>query len=234
MPFRPDPGGLHTSATYQPEVYHQHSALIIVVLGADCREKEWCGREWRAIVGLIKQRRDDDVMLFRADRAAIPGLYSIDGYAPVDAFTAAEAATLILQALALGEGKARDCYLFAAASPCPASSPRSSAAGAARSRGAVAPWRDSGRGRPCSLGAARLPGAGACQAPGRSRRWCGGGSVRAADLPPPASAGAGGAKVSDGHRPPLHTIEPAENFCVKRGARGTKFTGHAYSRRRSH
>lgn len=97
--------------TYLPELYHKHAGLIVLVLCAEYEKKEWCHLEWRAVRDLIKQRRDDDIMLFRADEADIPGLYSIDGSAPIDAFSAAEAATLILQRLARNEGRPRDFYL---------------------------------------------------------------------------------------------------------------------------
>jgi hypothetical protein len=66
----------------------------VIVLCGDYEKKEWCHLEWRAVLDLIKKRRDDDIMFFRADEADIPGVYSIDGYVPTDAFSAAEAATL--------------------------------------------------------------------------------------------------------------------------------------------
>ncbi len=99
--------------TYLPELYHRHAGLIVIVLCAEYEQKEWCHLEWRAVLDLIKKRRDADIMLFRADDADIPGLYSIDGSAPIDAFTPAAAAVLILQRLARNEGHPRDFYLHA-------------------------------------------------------------------------------------------------------------------------
>lgn len=94
-----------------PDHYHEDSDLIVVVLCADYEKKEWCGLEWRSIFDLVKQGRDADVMLFRADDAPIRGLFSLDGYVPMDAFTPEAAARLILQRLAINEGKPRDFYL---------------------------------------------------------------------------------------------------------------------------
>jgi hypothetical protein len=79
-----------------PDHYHEHSDLIVVVLCTDYEKKEWCGLEWRAISTSSNKAGDADVMLFRADDAPVRGLYSLDGYAPVDAFTPEAAARLPL------------------------------------------------------------------------------------------------------------------------------------------
>ena len=96
---------------YLPKLYHEHADLIVVVLCADYEEKEWCRLEWSAIFDVLKKRQDDDVMFFRSDDAEIPGVFSTDGSAPVDAFTPEAAFRLILQRLARNEGKPRDFYL---------------------------------------------------------------------------------------------------------------------------
>jgi len=50
---------------YLPELYHKQSELIVVVLCQDYETKEWCGLEWTAIHALLKNRKDDMVMLCR-------------------------------------------------------------------------------------------------------------------------------------------------------------------------
>lgn len=94
-----------------PELYRQQSDLIVAVLCGEYREREWCGLEWRAIYSLIKEGRSKEVMLFRADDAEIRGLYGLEGFAPIDAFTPDAAVRLILQRLAINEGQPRDFYV---------------------------------------------------------------------------------------------------------------------------
>ena len=76
---------------YQPElarpnldillqrIYHENSDLVVVFLCKDYEKKEWCGLEWRAIRDLIKQKRDDKIMILRFDNVPIQGLFGIDG-----------------------------------------------------------------------------------------------------------------------------------------------------------
>src|ERR1043165_3560856 len=93
-----------------PALYADDSDLVVAILCGDYVEREWCGLEWRAIYSLIKQHRSN-VMLFRADDVKVPGLYGLEGSVPVDAVTSEKAVTLILQRLALTDGKPRDAYL---------------------------------------------------------------------------------------------------------------------------
>ena len=93
---------------YLPDLYHKHSDLIVVVLSADYPGKEWCGLEWAAIFDLLKQRRDDEVMLCRFNHANVEGLFSTSGFVELDFKTPDEAAELILQRLALNKGENKD------------------------------------------------------------------------------------------------------------------------------
>jgi hypothetical protein len=68
-------------------IYHDNSDLIVVFLSGDYTAKEWCGLEWRAIRDIIKQRGDAQVMLLRLDQAPVPGLFGIDGYIDVAAWS---------------------------------------------------------------------------------------------------------------------------------------------------
>jgi hypothetical protein len=78
-------------------IYADDCELIAVFLCEKYNEKEWCGLEWRAIRELIKKRRDEDVMPFRFDDAAVPGIFSIDGYVDLRNRTPDEAAGFIVQ-----------------------------------------------------------------------------------------------------------------------------------------
>ena len=99
-----------TSASTLPELYHKQSELIVVVICRDYETKEWCGLEWTAIHALLKNRKDDMVMLCRFDRAAVTGLYDTAGYVDFDEKTPEQAAAVILERFALNEGKAADHY----------------------------------------------------------------------------------------------------------------------------
>lgn len=77
-------------------LYHDETELNVVFLCKEYTEKEWCGLEWRAIRDLIKQRRED-IMLLRFDDATVAGVYGIDGYIDIKDRAAQDVATSILE-----------------------------------------------------------------------------------------------------------------------------------------
>ncbi len=95
---------------YLPELYHKEAELIVVVACDSYESKEWCGLEWTAIHDLLKQRKDNEVMLAHFDRASIQGLYSTAGWIELDHKTPEQFAALILERLAINEGKPKDHY----------------------------------------------------------------------------------------------------------------------------
>jgi tetratricopeptide (TPR) repeat protein len=95
---------------YLPELYHKDSDLVVVVVCPEYDEKEWTGLEWTAIHDLLKKRKDDEIMLCRFERAEVTGLYSTAGFVELDHKTPDQAATLILERLALNEGKPKNHY----------------------------------------------------------------------------------------------------------------------------
>ena len=95
---------------YLPELYHKESDLVIVVACADYEKKEWCGLEWTAVHALLKNRKDDEVMLTHFDRATIKGLYDTAGWIELDHKTPEQFATLILERLAINEGSPKNHY----------------------------------------------------------------------------------------------------------------------------
>ena len=96
---------------YLPELYHDHSELLVVVVCPDYDVKQWTGLEWTAIHDLLSQGKDADVMLCRFDQATVQGLYSTAGFAELDHKTPEQAATLILERLALNKGHPKEHYL---------------------------------------------------------------------------------------------------------------------------
>ncbi|HBJ87680.1 MAG TPA: hypothetical protein DDZ88_28250 [Verrucomicrobiales bacterium] len=102
-----------------PELYHKQSDLIVTVFCPDYDTKEWCGLEWSAIYGLIKQGKVDQVMLTRFERVEGKGLYGLAGFVELDHKSPEEAAKLIFERLALNEGKAKDYYTKPASTSAP-------------------------------------------------------------------------------------------------------------------
>ena len=96
---------------YLPDLYNKNSDLIVVIVSADYEQREWCGLEWAATFDLIKQRKDDSVMLCRYNHAHVKGLFSIAGFVELDSKTPEQTAVLILQRLALNEGRPKNAYL---------------------------------------------------------------------------------------------------------------------------
>jgi len=102
---------------YLPELYHNKSDLVVVVVCPDYDEKEWTGLEWTAIHDLLKQRKDEEVMLCRFKLASVTGLYGTAGFVELDHKTPQQTATLILERLALNEGKPKSYYMTGGVSP---------------------------------------------------------------------------------------------------------------------
>lgn len=102
---------------YLPELYHKQSDLVVVVICPDYSEKEWTGLEWAAIHDLLKARMDSEVMLCRFDHAQVAGLYSSAGFVELDDKNPEQTVMLILQRLALNEGKPKDYYAAGRAAP---------------------------------------------------------------------------------------------------------------------
>ena len=97
-------------AFYLPDLYHHQSDLIVVVLCPDYDKKEWCGLEWNAIFGRLKEQNVAEVMLTRFGRVEGKGLQGLAGYTDLDDETPETTATLILERLALNEGHPKNHY----------------------------------------------------------------------------------------------------------------------------
>lgn len=98
-------------AFHLPKLYNEEADLVVAVLCKDYDKKEWCGLEWSAIYSLIKKKKTDTVMLSRFDRVDGAGLHGLSGFIELDDKTPEQAATHILERLALNEGHAKDHYL---------------------------------------------------------------------------------------------------------------------------
>ena len=97
-------------AFYLPDLYEKGADLVVAVFCPDYEKKEWCGLEWNAIFGLLKKRKVDEVMLTRFGHAEGKGLHGLAGYTDLDGLTPEQAASVILERLAVNEGKPQDYY----------------------------------------------------------------------------------------------------------------------------
>lgn len=97
-------------AFYLPDLYEKEADLVVAVFCPDYDKKEWCGLEWNAIYGLLKQRKVGEVMLARFERVEGQGLRGLAGYSDLDALTPEQAANEILERLAINEGLPKDDY----------------------------------------------------------------------------------------------------------------------------
>ncbi|MBE9107827.1 tetratricopeptide repeat protein [Nodosilinea sp. LEGE 07298] len=102
--------GRNDLGIYLPNLYNRDSNLVVVIVCPNYDAKEWTGLEWLAIHNLLQQRRREEVMLCRFARAQVDGLFGGAGFVELDHKSPAQAATLILERLALNEGRPKDYY----------------------------------------------------------------------------------------------------------------------------
>lgn len=95
---------------YLPKLYSEQSDLIVPVLCPDYDAKRWTGWEWVHIYGLLTKTDGKRVMPSRFEHANADGLSHAAGFIELDDESPEQFATLILQRLALNEGKEQDYY----------------------------------------------------------------------------------------------------------------------------
>lgn len=100
-----------------PKLYGEQSELIVPVLCSNYDKKKWTGWEWVHIYSLLTQEDGDRVMPGRFEYATADGLSSAAGFIELDDKTPEAFATLILQRLAINEGKPKNHYIQADPAP---------------------------------------------------------------------------------------------------------------------
>ncbi len=95
---------------YLPNLYNRESDLVVVVVCPNYDEKEWTGLEWLAIHDRLQQRQRDDVQLCRFGHAHVDGLFRGAGFIELDDKSPEAFVTLILERLALNEGRPKNHY----------------------------------------------------------------------------------------------------------------------------
>ncbi len=100
----------HDLGIYLPKLYGEQSDLVVPVLCRDYDKKRWTGWEWLHIYGLLTNADGKRVMPCRFDFAEADGLSPAAGFVELDDKPPEQAAALILERLALNEGKSKDHY----------------------------------------------------------------------------------------------------------------------------
>ena len=78
-------------------IYRDRSKLIVVFLGQDFQNSEWCGIEFRAIREILKTRDPKKVMYLRMDDGPVEGVTVTDGYIDVRQYGPEQIAQFIHQ-----------------------------------------------------------------------------------------------------------------------------------------
>jgi hypothetical protein len=100
-----------------PTLYREQSELIVPVLCPEYDEKRWTGWEWVHIYSLLTKADGHRVMPSRFGYATVDGLSAAAAFIELDDKTPEQFATLILERLALNEGKPKDHYTTTVSTP---------------------------------------------------------------------------------------------------------------------
>ena len=95
---------------YLPKFYGEQADLIVAVLSPAYDEKRWTGWEWMHIYGLLTKADGHRVLTSRFEYAQADGLSPAAGFIELDDKTAEQFAELILERLAINEGKPSGHY----------------------------------------------------------------------------------------------------------------------------
>lgn len=113
-----------------PKLYSEQSELIVPVLCPTYKAKLWTGWEWIHIFGLLTPDNGSRVMPSRFEHATAEGLSPASGFIELDDKSPEEFAALILQRLAINEGKTKDHYIDSATASAEVVSTSASSLGA--------------------------------------------------------------------------------------------------------
>ena len=89
--------------TFLQDIYGKQAKLLVVFIGADYQNKDWCGVEFRAIRQLINQRKNDRIMFVRVDDGNVDGVMPGDGFVDTRKYSPDQIAEFIAERAALLE-----------------------------------------------------------------------------------------------------------------------------------
>jgi len=83
------------------EIYGQRAKLLVVFIGSDYQNKDWCGIEFHAIRQLINQRANDRIMFVRIDDGEVDGVQPGDGFVDARKYSPEQIAKFIAERYSL-------------------------------------------------------------------------------------------------------------------------------------
>lgn len=83
------------------DIYKNRSKLIVVFVGIDYQNREWCGLEFKAIRDLLMQKENEKIMYIKIDDGDVEGVFKTDGYIDSRNHTPIEIASFIIERLNL-------------------------------------------------------------------------------------------------------------------------------------
>ncbi len=107
---------------YLPKLYRDESDLVVAVLCPEYNQKPWTGWEWMAIHAQLTKKERSKIMLCRFEHAHVDRLFEGAAFVELDDKTPEQTATLILQRLAINEGKSKKHYTADLSTPTQAAS----------------------------------------------------------------------------------------------------------------
>ncbi len=93
-----------------PKLYRDQSDLIVPVFCPEYASRKWCRLEWRAIYSIIMARDPREIMPLRFGQVLVDDLHGLSGFIELDGETPQRVAELILERLALNEGRPGNHY----------------------------------------------------------------------------------------------------------------------------
>lgn len=79
------------------DIYRNRSKLVVVFIGGEYQQKDWCGIEWRAIRQIVTERQDDNrIMFIRTDDGDVDGVFRTDGFVDARFYDAQTLADMIV------------------------------------------------------------------------------------------------------------------------------------------
>lgn len=79
------------------EIYRHRSKLIVVFIGENYQDKNWCGVEFKAIRDVIFNKQNEKVMYIRMDDGKVDGIFNTDGYIDATNHRPEEIANFIIE-----------------------------------------------------------------------------------------------------------------------------------------
>ena len=95
---------------YLPKLYREEADLVVAVICPNYDQKQWTGWEWMAIYSQLTKSEGRNIMLTRFEYAKVDGLFDPAAFVELDHKSPEQAATLILERLAINEGWPKEHY----------------------------------------------------------------------------------------------------------------------------